>query len=90
MATTSLDEGTSKKVIRRVYTLFLSLTPHLSSISIPQVSICSLAINFLTLFSHFVVLQVEFYFNDSNLPSDNFLRETISESEDEVSFFFVV
>lgn len=42
MATTSLDEETSKKVIR----------------------------------------QVEFYFSDSNLPRDSFLRKTISESED--------
>ncbi|GAB2284855.1 hypothetical protein Dimus_019308 [Dionaea muscipula] len=40
--TTSLDEETSKKVIR----------------------------------------QVEFYFSDSNLPRDKFLKQTISESED--------
>ncbi|KAL1337828.1 hypothetical protein HN51_032525 [Arachis hypogaea] len=42
MATPSLDEQTSKKVIR----------------------------------------QVEFYFSDSNLPTDNFMRKTVSESED--------
>lgn len=42
MVTSSLDEETSKKVIR----------------------------------------QVEFYFSDSNLPRDSFLRNTISESED--------
>ncbi|XAR70877.1 hypothetical protein NMG60_11027912 [Bertholletia excelsa] len=42
MATTSLDEETSKKVIR----------------------------------------QVEFYFSDSNLPRDTFLRKAISENED--------
>ncbi|KAL2940056.1 La protein 1 [Bienertia sinuspersici] len=42
MATTLLDEETSKKVIR----------------------------------------QVEFYFSDSNLPRDNFLKKTISENED--------
>ncbi|KAK7377348.1 hypothetical protein VNO80_02771 [Phaseolus coccineus] len=29
-----------------------------------------------------VVRQVEFYFSDSNLPRDNFLKKTISESED--------
>ncbi|CAI9093492.1 OLC1v1029000C1 [Oldenlandia corymbosa var. corymbosa] len=29
-----------------------------------------------------VIRQVEFYFSDSNLPRDKFLRETISESED--------
>lgn len=27
-------------------------------------------------------LQVEFYFSDSNLPRDNFLKKTISENED--------
>jgi len=26
--------------------------------------------------------QVEFYFSDSNLPRDNFLKKTVSESED--------
>ncbi|KAH9603532.1 hypothetical protein KSS87_020177 [Heliosperma pusillum] len=29
-----------------------------------------------------VIRQVEFYFSDSNLPRDNFLRTTISETED--------
>ncbi|KAI3729755.1 hypothetical protein L6452_18420 [Arctium lappa] len=29
-----------------------------------------------------VIRQVEFYFSDSNLPRDNFLRNTIAESED--------
>ncbi|CBI20889.3 unnamed protein product, partial [Vitis vinifera] len=29
-----------------------------------------------------VIRQVEFYFSDSNLPRDNFLKKTISESED--------
>ncbi|RZB57589.1 La protein 1 isoform B [Glycine soja] len=29
-----------------------------------------------------VVRQVEFYFSDSNLPRDNFLRKTVTESED--------
>ncbi|KAL2318216.1 hypothetical protein Fmac_032092 [Flemingia macrophylla] len=29
-----------------------------------------------------VVRQVEFYFSDSNLPRDNFLKKTVSESED--------
>ncbi|KAI7751697.1 hypothetical protein M8C21_006987 [Ambrosia artemisiifolia] len=29
-----------------------------------------------------IIRQVEFYFSDSNLPRDNFLRNTISESED--------
>ncbi|KAL9226817.1 hypothetical protein vseg_002586 [Gypsophila vaccaria] len=29
-----------------------------------------------------VIRQVEFYFSDSNLPRDNFLRTTISENED--------
>ncbi|XP_059645411.1 la protein 1 [Cornus florida] len=29
-----------------------------------------------------VIRQVEFYFSDSNLPRDNFLRKTISENED--------
>ncbi|XP_062097085.1 la protein 1 [Humulus lupulus] len=29
-----------------------------------------------------VLRQVEFYFGDSNLPRDNFLKKTISESED--------
>ncbi|KAL9253486.1 La protein 1-like protein [Drosera capensis] len=29
-----------------------------------------------------VIRQVEFYFSDSNLPRDNFLRKTIGESED--------
>ncbi|XP_027331974.1 la protein 1-like isoform X2 [Abrus precatorius] len=42
MATLSLDEETSKKVIR----------------------------------------QVEFYFSDSNLPRDNFLKKTVTESQD--------
>ncbi|XP_024023853.1 la protein 1 [Morus notabilis] len=42
MATASLDEETSKKVLR----------------------------------------QVEFYFSDSNLPRDNFLKKSINESED--------
>ncbi|KAM0046784.1 putative lupus La protein [Helianthus debilis subsp. tardiflorus] len=29
-----------------------------------------------------IIRQVEFYFSDSNLPRDNFLRTTITESED--------
>ncbi|XP_057434673.1 la protein 1 [Lotus japonicus] len=29
-----------------------------------------------------VIRQVEFYFSDSNLPKDNFMRKTVSESED--------
>nr|KYP59235.1 La protein isogeny [Cajanus cajan] len=29
-----------------------------------------------------VVRQVEFYFSDSNLPRDNFLKKTVTESED--------
>ncbi|KAL7159364.1 hypothetical protein ABFS83_01G022200 [Erythranthe nasuta] len=29
-----------------------------------------------------VIRQVEFYFSDSNLPRDNFLKKTISESDD--------
>ncbi|KAJ0770437.1 putative lupus La protein [Helianthus annuus] len=29
-----------------------------------------------------IIRQVEFYFSDSNLPRDNFLRNTITESED--------
>ncbi|XP_021739211.1 la protein 1-like [Chenopodium quinoa] len=29
-----------------------------------------------------VIRQVEFYFSDSNLPRDNFLRKTLEESED--------
>ncbi|KAK9273502.1 hypothetical protein L1049_018312 [Liquidambar formosana] len=29
-----------------------------------------------------VIRQVEFYFSDSNLPRDNFLKKSISESED--------
>ncbi|KAI5394203.1 la protein 1 [Lathyrus oleraceus] len=29
-----------------------------------------------------VIRQVEFYFSDSNLPRDDFLRKTVSESED--------
>jgi hypothetical protein len=28
------------------------------------------------------VPQVEFYFSDSNLPRDGFLRKTVEESED--------
>ncbi|KAJ8446487.1 hypothetical protein Cgig2_028454 [Carnegiea gigantea] len=50
MATTSLDEETSKKVIR----------------------------------------QIEFYFSDSNLPRDNFLRKTISESEDGIWILLIL
>lgn len=29
-----------------------------------------------------IILQVEFYFSDSNLPRDDFLKKSISESED--------
>lgn len=29
-----------------------------------------------------VLRQVEFYFSDSNLPRDGFLRKTVEESED--------
>jgi lupus La protein len=32
--------------------------------------------------SSFRVPQVEFYFSDSNLPRDGFLRKTVEESED--------
>ncbi|KAL9253483.1 La protein 1-like protein [Drosera capensis] len=37
-----------------------------------------------------VIRQVEFYFSDSNLPRDYFLRKTIGESEDGcmVEFYF--
>ena len=32
---------------------------------------------------------MEFYFSDSNLPTDNFMRKTVSESEDgSIPFFF--
>ncbi|XP_020110377.1 la protein 1-like [Ananas comosus] len=37
-----------------------------------------------------VLRQVEFYFSDSNLPRDNFLKKTVEESEDELVSLAVI
>lgn len=40
-----------------------------------------------------LLLQVEFYFSDSNIPTDEFLRGKISESSDAsilITYFFIL
>ena len=81
-----LDEQTATKVIRQVTVIIYSY----------NLPVCLLSpfYCFDLLDSHLVYLsvmglgsrlckQVEFYFSDSNLPRDNFLKKCIEESEDE-------
>ncbi|KAM7255589.1 hypothetical protein ACFE04_008487 [Oxalis oulophora] len=37
-----------------------------------------------------ITRQVEFYFSDSNLPGDDFLRKTVNESKDGIVFVYIL
>lgn len=70
MATLSFDEETTKKVIRQVY-LALYFNFYFSVIFDDSIFDC-----------YFFIFQVEFYFSDSNLLTDGFMRKSITESQD--------
>ena len=70
MATPPLDEETTKEVLRQV-------TLHINSLNFIETLRTFLLYLFIYLF-----IQVEYYFSDSNIPRDNFLRNIIESSED--------
>jgi len=81
MATQSLDEETTKKVIRQVrVVLILALYFNIHFSTIIVHSIFGYLFFFFSVFLFFY--QVEFYFSDSNLLTDGFMRKNITESED--------
>ncbi|KAG4931020.1 hypothetical protein JHK87_047777 [Glycine soja] len=76
MSTASLDEETAKKVVRQVRSRRFCVWLFSNTRSL---MLCRL---FNSRFRFVLKKQVEFYFSDSNLPRDNFLRKTVTESED--------
>jgi len=71
-----LEEGKAKKVIRQVRDP--PLLPQLHNFFSFSRAILPKSTYMIWLHLH----QVEFYFSDSNLPRDKFLRETVEQSDD--------
>lgn len=76
MSIPCLTEETAKTVLRQVQT-FLTLRFLAGFTGSFSIMVSDIGIQ---------LIQVEFYFSDSNLPIDDFLKKTVTESEDGCKF----